>query len=264
MFMLRRWWDRHRLQIVLSSLAVGSAVLIQQTQGQLIFEAYQFLAHPFQVAPPKAAVLENAKFQELQQRLTELENQNQRLRELVGFASSTSSQGIAAPVVGRSADHWWQQILLGRGSEDGVRSGYVVTAPGGVVGRITAVTPHTSRVLLLSDPSSRVGVTISRSRFMGYMRGQSTNQAVMEFFDKLPDVRRGDVVTTSALSQLFPAGLPVGRVESVNLNKSPAPEAIIELSAPVSLLEWAMIQPHSPESPPNVSQKPKSGADNEK
>jgi len=126
----------------------------------------------------------------------------------------------------------------------------VVMAPGGVVGRVTAVTPTTSRVLLLSDPSSRVGVTVSRSRHMGYMRGQSTNRAVLEFFDKVPDVRRGDVVTTSSLSRLFPPGLPIGRVESVDLNKSPAPEAVIELSAPVSFLEWAVVYPHDQSAQP--------------
>jgi rod shape-determining protein MreC len=92
---------------------------------------------------------------------------------------------------------------------------------------------------------------------MGYIRGQSTNRAVMEFFDKVPDVRRGDVVATSSLSQLFPAGLPVGRVESVDLNKSPAPEAVIELSAPVSFLEWAIIYPHTLGAPtvPSPNQK---------
>jgi len=84
------------------------------------------------------------------------------------------------------------------------------------------------------------------------MRGQSTSHAVMEFFDKVPDVRRGDVVSTSTLSQLFPAGMPVGRVESVNLNKSPAPEATIELSAPIGFLEWAVVYPHDPATQPVV------------
>ncbi len=250
MFTLRRWWDRHRLQVILVSLAIGSAALIRQTEAKFIFEAYQLLTRPFQPSPAAKTWLENAQMQELQQRLTEMESQNQRLRELLGYMSTTPTQGMSLPVVGRSADHWWQQIVLGRGSNAGIKVGYVVTAPGGVVGRVVNVTPNTSRVLLLTDPSSRVGVTISRSRFMGYMRGQSTNRAVMEFFDKVPDVRRGDVVTTSALSQLFPGGLPVGRVESVNLNKSPAPEAIIELSAPVSFLEWAVVQPHAPTATP--------------
>jgi rod shape-determining protein MreC len=245
MYTLRRWWDRHRLRIILASMAVGSALLIRQTQATPLFETYQLLSRAFQLNPAsRQTLLENAQYQELQQRLTELESQNQRLRELLGYVSEAKKAGITAPVVGRSADHWWQQLTLGRGSHDSVKVGYIVMAPGGVVGRVTSVTPNTSRVLLLSDPSSRIGVTISRSRFMGYMRGQSTSHAVMEFFDKVPDVRRGDVVSTSTLSQLFPAGMPIGRVESVNLNKSPAPEATIELSAPVSFLEWAVVYPH--------------------
>ncbi len=111
-----------------------------------------------------------------------------------------------------------------------------------MVGRITSVAPNASRVLLISDRTSSVGVTISRSRYMGFLRG-SADHAVMQFFDKVPDVRRGDVVATSPYSQIFPAGLPVGRVESVNLTKSPAPEAVISLSAPISYLEWVAVYP---------------------
>lgn len=253
MYTLRRWWDRHRLRVFLASMAVGSALLIRQTQAMPVFETYQLFSRIFQPNPAKQTLLENAQLQELQQRLTEIESQNQRLRELLGYAAENKQSGITAPVVGRSADHWWQQLILGRGSNDNVKVGYVVMAPGGVVGRVTDVTPNTSRVLLLSDPSSRIGVTISRSRYMGYMRGQSTSHAVMEFFDKVPDVRRGDVVSTSTLSQLFPAGMPIGRVESVNLNKSPAPEATIELSAPVSFLEWAVIYPHDQSAQPVIA-----------
>jgi rod shape-determining protein MreC len=51
------------------------------------------------------------------------------------------------------------------------------------------------------------------------------------------------------LSQLFPAGLPIGRIESVDLSKSPAPEAVVELSTPMSSLEWAVIYPHNQSSP---------------
>jgi len=261
MYTLRRWWNRSQLQLLLVGLAVGSAIFVRQTQGTILFEAYHLLTHPFQPSQIQENLLSNAQTQELQQRLTELESQNQRLKDLLGYIADKKQPGISASLIGRSSDHWWQQIVLGRGSQDGIQVGYVVMAPGGVVGRVTNVTPNTSRVLLLSDPSSRVGVTISRSRYMGYMRGQSSSRAVMEFFDKVPDVRRGDVVSTSALSQLFPAGMPVGRVESVDLNKSPAPEAIIELSAPVSSLEWAVIYPHvqtpAPTNSPNQTSDPK-------
>ncbi len=122
------------------------------------------------------------------------------------------------------------------------------------MGRVTTVTPNTSRVLLISDPTSRVGATVSRSRNMGFIRGQAGNRAVMEFFDKVPDVRRGDVVSTSAFSQLFSSGLPIGRIESVDLTKSSAPEAIVVLSAPISYLEWVIIYPNSKQPEPTPSE----------
>lgn len=246
MFTLRRWWDRNGLLIVLASLALGSGLYIRQTQAALLFEVYQLVTRPFQAEPSTQDQLMDARMVELQARLVELESQNQQLQKLLEYKSTNKKQGIVAPIVGRSPDHWWKQITLGRGSKDGIKEGYIVTGTGGVVGRIISVTPNTSRVLLLSDPSSRVGVTISRSRFMGYMRGQGEGKAVMEFFDKVPDVRPGDIVSTSPFSHLFPAGYPVGVVESVDLTKSPAPEAEITFSAPIGYLEWVMVVENNP------------------
>jgi rod shape-determining protein MreC len=255
MYTLRRWWDRYRLRLVLTVAAFGSALVIRQTAGAAFVETYRVLTLPFQGQPSTDSILNNAQNQELQQRLTELEAQNQKLKELLGYVAQTKQLGVSAPVIGRSADHWWHQITLGRGSNDRIKLGDTVMAPGGIVGRVISVTPNTSRVLLLSDPSSRTGVTISRSRNMGYLRGQAANRAVMEFFDKVPDVRRGDVVSTSTLSQLYPAGLPLGRIESVNLNKSPAPEAIVELSAPIGFLEWTVVYPYQPPQPASTDQQ---------
>ena len=246
MYDLRRWWDRFGIPFTLATLGLGTALLIRQTQAGLVMETYQWLTRPFQSKALSPDQLASAQSNELQQRLIELESKNQKLEELLGLARSKPIKGITAPVIGRSADHWWQQVTLGRGTSDGVRDGAVVLSPGGLVGRVTQATASSSRVLLLSDPSSRVGVMISRSRFMGYLRGKTGNRAVMEFFEKVPDVRKDDVVTTSSFSQLYPAGIPVGRVESVDLTKSPAPEATIELTAPINYLEWAIIYPHSP------------------
>lgn len=243
MYIIRRWWERHALTLVLVSLSLGAAWMLRQTQGAAIFEVYKVITNPLQTT--QAEELSNARTLELQARLVELESQNQQLKELLGYVKPQSgqAQAIAAPVVGRSADHWWQQVTLGRGSSSGIAVNFIVTAPGGVVGRIISVTPNTSRVLLISDRTSSVGVTISRSRQMGFLRGQSTSLAVMQFFDKVPDVRRGDVVATSPYSQIFPSGLPVGRVESINLSKNPAPEAVISLSAPIPYLEWVVVYP---------------------
>ena len=245
MYALQRWWERYGIQAALVSVALGAALFVRQTQGGVLLETYQLITRPFHSKPTQQDRLVSAQTQELQQRLVELESRNQRLEELLGFVSAKKTSGVTAPVIGRSADHWWQEVVLGRGSQDGIQKGSIVLSPGGLVGHVTGVTHNASRVLLLSDPSSRVGVMISRSRHMGVMRGKSANRAVMEFFDKVPDMRRGDVVSTSSFSRSYPAGLPVGRIESVDLNKSPAPEAVIELSAPINYLEWATVYPNS-------------------
>jgi rod shape-determining protein MreC len=254
MYTLRRWWDRNGIRLGLIAAAIVCSWAIRQTQGAAIFELYQLLSRPFSNTPVPTEQAVDPHTRELEQRLAELQSQNRQLQELVGYTAKQPDEGVMAPVIGRSPDHWWQQTILGRGKKDGIRVGSIAVN-GGIVGRITQVTDHSSRVLLISDPTSQVGVTITRSRYMGYVRGQGANRVIMEFFDKVPDVRPGDIVTTSSVSRRFPPGLPIGTVESVNLNKSPAPEAVIELSAPISHLEWVMIYstPQLAADPTNLS-----------
>ncbi|KPQ37549.1 MAG: rod shape-determining protein MreC [Phormidesmis priestleyi Ana] len=246
MFTLRRWWDKNALKAGLIFLAIGTAWGIRQTNGGLIDEAYQVITRPFQ-SPSTQKQIENAYVLELQQRVIELENQNQKLRELVDYeeGSSLDTTTLAA-VIGRSADLWWQQVTVNKGSRDGVNVGDVATGPGGLVGRIVNVTPNTARILLLSDPTSQIGAKVSRSRSTGYIRGETGSQATMQFFEKIPDVRPGDVLVTSSFSRLFPQDIPIGRVASIDRGTSPAPEAVIQLSVPISNLEWVAIHPYEP------------------
>ena len=243
--MVRVWWTRRGFQIALLGIVLATAGFLRQTQGAFISEIYYWLARPFQGEENLQiqGQLTNARIQELEQRLAELEYQNQQLEKLLGYFESQKQPVIAAPIVGRSADYWWQQVTLGRGSQDGIKENFIVTGIGGLVGRVVSVTPHTSRVLLVSDSTSRVGASISRSRDLGLIKGQGSQTAVMEFFEKVPDVRPGDVVTTSAVSRLFPSGLPIGKVKEIKLKSGPAPEATIELSAPLDYLEWVIVHP---------------------
>jgi rod shape-determining protein MreC len=245
MFTLRRWWDRYAVKTGLIMLALGSAWTIRQTNGALVYETYEFLSKPFQPGPSKTEQLADAYVLELQQRVVELENQNEKLRELIDYQKQQRPSVLAA-VIGRSADHWWHQITLNKGSAEGITEGHMVTGPGGLIGRVVSVSSHTSRVLLITDPTSQVGVKVSRSRSMGVVRGQADGRVVLEFFDKVPDVKPGDVIVTSAYSRLFPKDVPLGRVELINLDKSPAPEAVIQLAAPLNILEWVTVHPFEP------------------
>ncbi|NEQ35961.1 MAG: rod shape-determining protein MreC [Okeania sp. SIO3I5] len=244
MQILRRRGLKMMRKAALLVLAISAAFWVKQTQGSLFFEIYNWVSLPFQPSPIQQEVLVNARIKELEIKLQELEQQNTSLTQLLNYTKTKNLKGIVAPVIGRSADYWWKKLTLGRGSKDGIQEGFIVMGTGGLVGRITSVTPNTSQVLLVSDPSSKVGVGIIRSRQMGFMKGRGDDTAVIEFFDDIPDIKVGDVVSTSAYSQLFPAGWPVGTVESINLTNTPAPEAIIKLSAPLNILEWVNVYPN--------------------
>ncbi len=250
----RSWWNRYGSQATLLGLAILAAWLVRQTQGAALYEMYYWISRPFHQANSVVAEQEKAvrqiepRISQLEAEVQELSQQNQKLQELLKYTTSKNKNqapGIVAPVIGRSSDYWWKQIIIGRGSQDGIKEDYIVATPGGLVGRVLSVTPNTSKVMLLSDPMSRIGVTISRSRNMGFLKGNATDKGVMEFFESDPNVKVGDIVTTSTYSQIVPAGLAVGKVASVDMNKAPAPEAIIEFFAPISSLEWVVVYPNT-------------------
>ncbi len=240
---IRSWWERYSFQTAIVATGIGLAWLIRQTQGVAVMETYQFLSRPFHSSISKQELLQDAQTRELRYRLTELESQNQRMKELLQVKANQSDAGVWAVVIGRGADSWWNQILVGKGSNDGVKTGAVVVGPGGLVGRVTYVSPNSSQILLVSDPNSQVGVVISRSRYTGMLKGQSQNTAILEFFERDPDAKVGDIVHTSQFSTLYPENIPVGRIRSINLDKQPSPEAIVEFSTPLGLLEYVKVYP---------------------
>ncbi|NMG06939.1 rod shape-determining protein MreC [Brasilonema sp. UFV-L1] len=253
MFTARRWWERRGLQIGLVGIIVGGAWVLRQTQGVLLFEMYQEITRPIQMLqtpPPQEDRLKDARFAELQTQIVELQRQNKKLKELLRYVEKEpkSSRPVLARVIARGADNWWQQVTLNRGSLAGLQEGYVVRAEGGLVGLIESVTPNTSRVLLISDLKSQVGVTVSRTGAKGVLRGDSSAEAVLEFYEKVPNVKPGDVVATSTYSQKFPSGLAVGRVKSLDLKKLPASVAKVEVFPSIRSLDWVTVYP-KPENP---------------
>lgn len=248
MVTVRRWWERKLLQLGLLTVVVSSAWMLRQTQGHLVLEMYQFVSRPLQMLqtePSPEERLNDARFLELQTRIADLENQNEKLQNLLGYVEKAplSSPPITARVVGRSADHWWQQVTLNRGLNAGIEEGFIVKTDGGLVGLIENVTPNTSRVLLISDLKSQVGVTINRTSAKGVLRGDASAEAVLEFYEKMPNVQVGDLISTSTYSQKFPAGVPVGRVKSLDLKQSPASVAKVELLPPILSLDWVAVYP---------------------
>lgn len=242
--LLQRWWQRYALQMTVGVGLMAAAVYLQTSQAWLLRELHRGLWGRH--VPDTRLV--DARVEELEVQLQELQAQNRQLQQLLGYRQQLPHATVAAAVIGRSAGHWWQQLWVGEGSKKGITPGTVVLAPGGLVGRVLDVTPHTSRVLLVTDPSSKVGVMVNRSRAMGVLVGQGMEQAVVEFFDKNPDVKPGDALVTSPFSTIFPPGIPVGRVEGIDWRAMPAPRATVRLMAPIERLEWVLLHPYGQKS----------------
>jgi rod shape-determining protein MreC len=247
-FSAKRWWGKNAGKLIGSAIAITGGAILWHTQAATIWEIYRTISLPFQPNAYSPAVVADSRSEQLEQELAETKAQNAQMKQLLESSTSktTTVKPIAlAKVIGRSADNWWQQIVIGKGTSDGVQIGSIALGDGGLVGRVSNVTAHTSQVLLATDPSSRIGALISRSRHMGYIQGNDdrSDRLVMQFFDKTPDVKIGDVVATSNVSQLFPGGLTVGKIVQIDLAKVPAPEAIVKLTAPINALEWVRIYP---------------------
>jgi rod shape-determining protein MreC len=172
MFTARRWWERRGLQIGLLGLTIGSAFVLRQTQGSALLEVYQGVTRPLQMlqgGPTKEERLRDARTLELETQIAELKSQNQKLKQILNYTEKeTATKPVAiSRVIGRSADNWWQQVTLNRGTSAGVEIGSIVRAEGGLVGIIDKVTANTSGVLLVSDLKSQVGATVSRTGAKG-------------------------------------------------------------------------------------------------
>ena len=242
------WQQGRGFKIIASISVLAIAWWLKNSQAAPIVEAYYLMSAPFQSQKQLKIEdrLTNARILELEQTIAELRQQNKQFAELTKQLDRESQADIVAPIVGRNIDSWWNQITIGKGSNDGIQPGYVVLGIGGVIGRVVGVTNHTSRVLLISDPNSRVGVTVSRSRNLGYLKGKNSQTAVMHFFSKVTDIKVGDAVATSSIGNLYPQGMTIGRIIAVDYDNNAAPEAEIQLTAPLEILEWVIIRPFKP------------------
>lgn len=116
-------------------------------------------------------------------------------------------------------------VRLDQGITAGVKRDMPVVSGEGVVGRVVQATPRTADVLLLVDPSSKVSAKITRMDAFGIVRGQGVSLrgdplCRMDFILKEADILPGDEVVTSGLGGVYPAGLVIGYVEKVYLDRS--------------------------------------------
>jgi rod shape-determining protein MreC len=173
--------------------------------------------------------------------LRELELENHDLRSLLGLRQQAPpGDMIAVRVVARDPLPFAQVLVVDGGSEQGVREDLPVLTWRGLVGRVIEVQPTSARVLLVTDANSSISGRIQNpdSRATGVIRGRNDQWLLMQYLPQQDQVQTGDLVITSGLGGVFPAGLPIGKVAQVRRRDQDLfQEALVEPVAPLAHLE---------------------------
>lgn len=201
-----------------------------------------------------------AKIAELQSRLLQLEqfeDENRTLRQQLGFAVLSPRKLLLCEVIERGdLTGWWHTLRLNKGSDAGVHDGMAVISTEGLVGRVTAVSSKTCDVLLIVDPTCKVACKVVRNGAFGIMQGAgiaingdvslemlaAVKPCVLDYISTEHELRPNDVVLTSGLGNVFPEGLPVGRLSEVQRDPSGLyQQAKVIPSADIDRLKYAFV-----------------------
>ncbi|HET8579144.1 MAG TPA: rod shape-determining protein MreC [Methylomirabilota bacterium] len=146
----------------------------------------------------------------------ETREENARLRRLLALRDRLPLSTLAADVIGREAGGWARALTVNRGRGDGIAQQTPVIVPEGLVGRVVQLRARAAVVQLLNDPTSTIGAVVQRTRTAGLVEGDPGGALRFKFMARDgANVAAGDLVVTSGLGALFPKGLPVGRVVSI-------------------------------------------------
>jgi rod shape-determining protein MreC len=192
------------------------------------------------------------------QQLSEQAAESCRLRAMLEFKNQLPFRTVAAEVIAYSPGVNSNAIFIGKGIDAGLTSDLAVITPEGVVGKIIAVFSHSSQVLLLTDPSSGVGVMLEKTRVQGVLKGDGQSLCLIRYIMNEEPVSSGETVLTSGLDQIYPKGLRVGTVVRTsagniykNVQVKPAAdlsrlETVLVVLKPNSTQQQALnVNPHS-------------------
>jgi len=148
-------------------------------------------------------------------RLTDVEGEMLRLGSAVRYPTPPAGRVRAVDIVYVDHTSWLRTLILYTGKEP-ARKDQPVLSPDGLVGRVFAVAGSYAKVQLITDRVASVGGMILRNRRQGVVRGGSRgNELELDYLPLQADVRPGDKVLTAGIDGVYPRGIPVGTIVSV-------------------------------------------------
>jgi len=163
-------------------------------------------------------------------RMDEAKAENERLRALLGFTKPLRSKTIAAEVIARDSTDWRGGLIINKGSLSGIREHMPSATAEGVIGSVAEVAARSSKVMLITDPNSRIGVILEPSRESGILIGSAEGGVRVIYLSLDSDIKPGEKVLTAGFSAFFPKGLAIGEVTEVGME-------------PTNLYKHAVVKP---------------------
>ena len=234
-----RWWHKKKNWLFFAIFLF--LVFVRISKGAFYKDLYYFISKPFWPGQFQKEVILKSIEQEFFVKLNLLERDNKRLRNTLSFYESSNNENISAVVISRKTGSWWRQIILNKGSKDGVEIGSTVIGPGGLLGRVKSTSLFTSSVTLITSPESKLAVWVDRIQINGLLVGLGDDYPNLILYSKNADLKVGDFVSSSPASTLLPPNIPIGVVQSIDEPFKEKKMAKISLLAKPQVIDWVQI-----------------------
>ena len=234
-----RWWHKKKIWVLFGIFLF--LIFVRISKGSIYKDFYYFVSKPFWPGQFQKDVILKSIDQESLIKLNLLEKDNIRLRKILSLQESSNNDNISAAVISRKTGSWWRQILLNKGSRDGVEIGSIVKGPGGLLGRVNNTSLFTSTVTLITSPESKLGVWVDRIQINGLLVGLGDDSPSLILFSKDADIKVGDFISSSPASTLLTPNIPIGIVQSIDEPHKAKKIAKISLLAKPHVIDWVQI-----------------------
>lgn len=199
------------------SAVLNPLVKVMQFPAQVLYAGYEKVRDISRVYQEnKLLKQENLQLVLLKNQVRTLEAENKLLADMLHYTPPADASFVTAKVVAEEGDGFSHSLIAFVGETAKVHQGQVVLGDESVVGRIDNVDGSYVRVILFTDINSKIPVIVERSRARGILSGDNTTTPKLLFTSLGSDIKTGDMLVTSGVAGVFPAGLPVGVVSRIS------------------------------------------------